>query len=153
MDGKYIDSNSFKITKILLFIFLGFIVCLDVFAFFIVNFFIDSFAITTNNIGLIALYSAIYTSSVAGLILIYNLYKVLINIENNQVFTKSNVHHLNHVSLACGYVSVITMFTGVFFTSVFFISIASGFVSLIVRIVMQIFVKAIAMKNEIELTI
>ena len=91
--------------------------------------------------------------SVFGWILLWAMWRLLANLRQAQVFTEENVALLQRVSLCCAAAAVICV-GGCFFYLPFLMAVAAaGFMALIVRIVGNVFQKALDMKDELDLTI
>ncbi len=153
MSVKVLTTNSIKLTKFLLIVLFFILVTLDLSMKFIIDLILMIPFIKLNNLDLTLFILCVYSCSIAGYILIVNLYKLLINIEKGNIFNDFNIKILNIVSLCCLFVAFMCFIVGFSLVSLFLISAAAGFVALIVRIVMQIFIKANQMKNELDLTI
>ena len=99
--------------------------------------------------GLITLYAA----SAAAYVLLWNLYRLLVNIEEEQVFVADNVHHLRAASWCCMAVALLCLGGAVFYLPMVMVAAAAAFMGLIVRIIKNVFQRAIGMKAELDLTI
>ncbi len=91
--------------------------------------------------------------SVFGWVLLWALWRLLGNLRQARVFTEENIALLQRVSLCCAAAALICV-GGCFFYLPFLIAVAAaGFMALIVRIVRNVFQKALDMKNELDLMI
>ena len=91
--------------------------------------------------------------SVFGWVLLWALWRLLGNLRQARVFTEENIAQLQRVSLCCAAAALICV-GGCFFYLPFLVAVAAaGFMSLIVRIVRNVFQKALDMKNELDLMI
>ncbi len=91
--------------------------------------------------------------SVFGWVLLWALWRLLGNLRQARVFTEENIALLQRVSLCCAAAALICV-GGCFFYLPFLIAAAAaGFMALIVRIVRNVFQKALDMKNELDLMI
>ena len=91
--------------------------------------------------------------SVFGWVLLWAMWRLLGNLRRGQVFTEDNIRLLGRVSLCCAAAAVVCA-AGSFFYLPFLIAVAAaGFMALIVRIVRNVFQKALDMKNELDLMI
>ena len=85
--------------------------------------------------------------------LLFAMWRLLGNLRRAQVFTVQNIRLLRTVSLCCAAASLFCV-AGCFFYLPFLLAVAAaGFMALIVRIVENVFQKALDMKNELDLTI
>ncbi len=96
---------------------------------------------------------AFYPSAVFAYITLYSLIKLLFNIKNGQIFTDNNVKYLRRISWSCIAVCIITLISGVFYIPYLFVSVAAGFVGLMLRVVKNAFQCAVALREENDLTI
>ena len=91
--------------------------------------------------------------SVFGWIVLWALWRLLGNLRQARVFTEENVRLLHRVSFCCAGAGVICA-AGCFFYPSFLVAAAAAvFMALIVRIVRNVFQKALDMKNELDLMI
>ena len=91
--------------------------------------------------------------SVFGWILLFAMWRLLGNLRRAQVFTVQNIRLLRTVSLCCAAAALFCA-AGCFFYLPFLLAVAAAsFMALIVRIVENVFQKALDMKNELDLTI
>ena len=101
----------------------------------------------------ICIFLAFYASSIFAWLSLYKMRCLLRNIRDAQVFTEENTRILRTVSHACAAVSVICLLSTAGYVPFIFVSAAAAFMSLIVRIVKNVFQQAISMKDELDLTI
>lgn len=96
----------------------------------------------------------VFLCSIPGYVLIARMNRLLRNLQDGSVFTPENVGLLHDVSRCCIAAAVICM--GGFLAglpTLLAITLAAGFVGLIVRIVRNVFEQAILMKDELDLTV
>ncbi len=88
----------------------------------------------------------------AALFLLHNLLK---NIRQGQVFTNHNIMLIRVISWCCHLVAVIFLFLGITYIhlSALIISAIIGFCGLILRVVKNVLVQAMAIKDENDLTV
>ncbi len=94
-----------------------------------------------------------YPSAVLGYITLYSLIRLLLNIGNDTIFVPQNVRYLRRISWCCVAVSVITLIAGFLYLPYLFVSVAAGFVGLMLRVVKNVMENAVQLKEENELTI
>ncbi|WP_411654987.1 DUF2975 domain-containing protein [Anaeromassilibacillus sp. SJQ-1] len=87
------------------------------------------------------------------LFLLLCLHRLLRNIRRERVFEKENVTLLRVISWLCIAVGVVTLVSGLYYTSFFLVAAAAAFCGLIVRVVKNVFEQAIAIKTENDYTI
>ena len=95
----------------------------------------------------------IYCCAVPGFFLLLCLHRLLRNIRRERVFEKENVTLLRVISWLCIAVGVVTLVSGLYYTSFFLVAAAAAFCGLIVRVVKNVFEQAIAIKTENDYTI
>lgn len=95
----------------------------------------------------------IYLCSIFGWLLLVRLWRLLRNIQRGLVFEEENVSLLRAVSWCCVGACVICLASTLYYLPFLVVSIAAGFMALIVRIVKNVFQQAIAMKTELDFTV
>ena len=101
-----------------------------------------------------------YIASAFLFIILWNLWQLLGKIGGGNVFVESNVRYMRIVSWFCIAVALISASCAVYMYSRYIIfwlfvviTMAAGFMGLIVRIVKNCFQQAVAMKSELDFTI
>ncbi len=95
-----------------------------------------------------------YLCSAAGWAALWNLWRLLKNIRNSQVFVTENVALMRAVSWCCFAVGIICAAgTVIVYPLLLLVALAAGFMGLIVRIVKNAFEQAISMKDELDFTV
>ena len=94
-----------------------------------------------------------YVCSVFAWLCLLRLWRLLGNLKQGRVFVEDNVGHLSAVSRCCAGVCLACLIGGAVYAPILVISLAAGFMGLIVHIVKNVFQQAIAMKSELDLTI
>lgn len=103
---------------------------------------------------MVVLFSAcFYPSAVFGYITLYSLIHLLFDIYRNEIFIDANVLRLKVISWCCFAVAVITFAGGLFYAPFLFISVAAGFIGLMLRIIKNVMQNAVALREESDLTI
>jgi len=88
-----------------------------------------------------------------GLVLMAFLYKLLQNIDHNQVFIDENVSLLRRISWLCFLIAAIALLTTGLWWAWSVLAIAAVLIGLLVRIIKNIFSAAILIKEENDFTI
>ena len=96
---------------------------------------------------------SIYSGSVFAWLCLYRLWRLIANIKCGEVFVDANVKHMRFISWCCAWASGICILSVSYYLPFGFVAVAAGFMALIVRIVKNAFQQAIAMKDELDLTI
>ena len=149
------EQNSLSLSRLAVLLFTGAVVGCDVAGWWLVNWFLRTSRYQGINDtahlvwGLVTLYAA----SAAAYVLLYNLYRLLANIENEQVFVAANVRCLRAASWCCMAVAALCLGGAVFYLPMVLVAAAAAFMGLIVRIIKNVFQRAIHMKAELDLTI
>ena len=95
----------------------------------------------------------LYSCSLPAYYVLYALHRLLKNVASGKVFIADNVTLLRRCSW-CLLLAAAICLVGVIWLRVLLIIVwASSFVGLIVRVVMNVFEQAIAMKEELDLTV
>ena len=95
----------------------------------------------------------LYVCNVPGFILLYCMDVLLRNLHRGQVFESKNVRLLKVISVCCFIACVVCLAACPRIYSLGFVALAAGFMGLIVRIVKNVFAKAIPMRDELDLTV
>lgn len=95
----------------------------------------------------------LYVCNVPGFILLYCMDVLLRNLHRGQVFESKNVRLLKVISVCCFIACVVCLAACPQIYSLGFVALAAGFMGLIVRIVKNVFAKAIPMRDELDLTV
>lgn len=88
-----------------------------------------------------------------GYLLLYRMNCLLSNLQQERVFVPENVKYMRTVSYCCFAACGICFFFGLRMPTLLSVTLAAGFVGLIVRIVKNVFENAIAMKDELDYTV
>jgi len=99
------------------------------------------------------LMASLYSCSIFAWILLVNLWRLLSNIKRDMVFDTTSVKYLRITSWCCAGACLICFLSTIYYIPFILISVAAGFMALIVRIVKNIFEQAISMKDELDLTV
>ena len=97
--------------------------------------------------------ATVYVCSVFAWIALYQLRRLLCNLRRGDVFVEGNVRALRIVSWCCAGVALACLVSVIWYLPFVLVAIAAGFMCLIVRIVKNVFQQAVAMKDELDLTI
>lgn len=153
-----LKERNILLSKIMIFVFAAAIVLMDALCIFIGT--QEESALrrlllqTVTEEQLFQLAVCIYFCSVPGFILLYRMHTLLGNLQKGIIFDSKNVTLLGIVSSCCyfaGLICLVFVLQGLY--PLLSIAIAAWFVALIVQIVQDVFRKAIAMKDELDLTI
>ena len=96
---------------------------------------------------------SILTGSVLGWIFLHRLWTLLQSIKGGAVFTAANVSRMRVMSWCCMGAAAICLASALYYLPFLLVGLAAGFTGLIVRVVKNVFQQAIAMKDELDLTV
>ena len=95
----------------------------------------------------------LFGCSIPAFVLLYSMHILLKRVQHGAVFTMENVKLLGIVSRCCFLAALLCLVVGFRFHVLLIITVAAGFVGLIVLIVKNVFFQAIHMKNELDFTV
>lgn len=95
----------------------------------------------------------LFGCSLPAYVLLYSMHILLKRVQNGSVFTPENVRLLGIVSLCCFLAALLCLVSSWRFPVLLVITVAAGFVGLIVRIVKNVFQQALRMKDELDYTV
>ncbi len=149
------EKNSLSLSRLAVLLFTGAVAVCDVSGWWLVNWFLRTsrYAGINDAAHLVWGLVTLYVASAAAYVLLWNLYRLLVNIEEEQVFVADNVHHLRAASWCCMAVALLCLGGAVFYLPMVMVAAAAAFMGLIVRIIKNVFQRAIGMKAELDLTI
>lgn len=104
-------------------------------------------------VGGYTLLAVLYLGSIPAYLLLYSLYRLLANLERGQVFVPANVTLLRRVSWCCAGAALLALGGALVWPTLLLLTVAAGFMALIVRVVKNIFEQAIRMKDELDYTV
>ncbi|MBQ7459804.1 MAG: DUF2975 domain-containing protein [Oscillospiraceae bacterium] len=141
-------NKSVALSRVCLIVFAVMLLCLDAGAYWFSRWFFSA-----EGSRWVFLMITVYSASIFAWICLYMLWRLTGNIRKGEVFVRENVTYLRAVSWCCAAVGVICLASVLYYLSFAFVAIAAGFMSLIVRIVKNVFDEAIGMKSELDLTV
>ena len=95
----------------------------------------------------------LYASAIPAFITLFSLDKLLRNLGKNIIFEEINTKLLRIISWCCFSICLMFFAHGFYFTISFFISFAAGFISIILRVLKNVFEHAVEIKHENDFTI
>lgn len=95
----------------------------------------------------------IYTGCVPGALLLISLYRLLRRIEGGTVFIQKNVESLRHISWFCFSGAVISAISAFYYIPWIMVAVAAAFMALIVRVVKNVFARAVSLQDDADFTI
>ncbi|HHZ06713.1 MAG TPA: DUF2975 domain-containing protein [Clostridiales bacterium] len=94
-----------------------------------------------------------YLTLIPGFVITCSLNRVINNIKKNDVFIENTVKQLRIMSYCCFVVTAIFIYLGVYRQLALLVACAAGFIGLILRVLKNVFEKAIEIKEENDYTI
>ena len=144
-------DKSIMLSRFCVAVFAGLLAALDIGAYRFAAWFVQV-RLMHRQLGILLMIS-IYSGSVFAWICLYRLWRLIDNIRRGEVFVDANVAHMRVISWCCVWAAGICLASTAYYLPFGFLAIAAGFMALIVRIVKNAFQQAIAMKDELDLTI
>lgn len=152
---KWNESRSLLLSQLMVGIFFAALAALDIFGWWVVRYICEHLIAVNHGLaGGYVLLGCLYVCSPAAYTVLWDLHRLLRNIRAGQVFIAENIRRLRRISWCCTAAAAVCLAAGILeWPSVCIIALAAGFMALIVRIVKNVFERAIAMKDELDLTI
>lgn len=94
-----------------------------------------------------------YFSSVFAAVIIYCLFRLLLNIRKGEVFIKINAAYLRVVSWCCFVIAAITFTGGIFYMPLLAVAAAGAFTGVLLRVLKNVMYCAAELKQDNDLTI
>lgn len=148
---KLTKDMSIRLTFICLFIFAAVLLVADLTAFRWIRWYVEWRGMLRKQFAWLT--AVFYAASVVGWICLWALRKLLCSIRAGQVFCEGNVNTLRCISLCCAAAAVVFIAGGFVYGPLFIPAVAAAFMTLIVRVVENVFRQANEMKSELDLTI
>ncbi len=95
----------------------------------------------------------LYLAAVCGLVCLYALHKLLLNLRKDEVFTHRNCQYLRIISWCCLMAAIPFAVFGIWRSLSFIVALAAGFFGLILRVLKNVFDKAVELQEENDYTI
>jgi len=149
---NWTKGKSIALTRVCIAVFAAALLLVDIFGYKLVSW----YAVFRHINGLhpsLELLVSLYLLSIFAWVLLYNMWKLLANMDRDEVFTAANIRHLRIVSWCCAGAAIICLACTFFYPPFIFAAVAAAFMMLIVRIVKNVFQTAAEMKSELDLTI
>ena len=87
------------------------------------------------------------------LLALWKVRRLLVNIQNEAVFTQENVKLLSGIRYCCAGIFLICLIAGCFFFPLFLMAAVLGFLSLMMQVLKQVMTQAAAIREENDLTV
>lgn len=146
------DAGSILLSRVLVWVFAGLLLALDWVVWPLSREMIRVLPVFDSG-DAVLLKVCLYVCNVPGFLLLYCMDVLLRNLHRGQVFEQKNVRLLKIISVCCFAACIVCLAACPRIYSLGFVALAAGFVGLIVRIVKNVFSKAIPMRDELDLTV
>lgn len=95
----------------------------------------------------------LYLAAICGLVCLYALHRLLMNLRKDEVFTQHNCQYLRIISWCCLLAAIPFGVFGIWRSLSFIVALAAGFFGLILRVLKNVFDKAVELQEENDYTI
>ena len=97
--------------------------------------------------------ATLYIGGVPALYILWQLWRLLENIQSGRVFIPRNVQLLRRISWGCAAGAAICLVSGFYYLPFFVVAACGAFMALIVRVVKNVFKQAVQMQDDADYTI
>ena len=155
LEEKYMRYNDKLITwsKIATVLFILIVVVADIFGVWITRYVSYIWAERFDDFAVAFLATTFYIGTLGAYVILFCVYRLLKNMSNDIVFDRSNTKLMTYITAALVGIGVVCVAGGFIWNGAWFLTILALFMALIVSCVRLVFSKAIAMKEEMDLTI
>lgn len=94
-----------------------------------------------------------YSACIPAAVLLYCLFRLLDNISQGRVFIPDNTRYLRLTSWCCVAAAVICIISTFYYVPFLLVAIAAGFMALIIRVIKNVFSRAILLQDDADYTI
>ncbi len=95
----------------------------------------------------------IYTGCVPAAVLLASLFLLLHRIKEGRVLVTKNVESLRHISWCCFLGALICLASALYYIPWLAVAVAAAFMGLIVRVIKNVFDRAVSLQNDADFTI
>ncbi len=146
------NNRSIVLSQVLIIVFAVVLLALDIFMSPFLDWYMGLRGMTSAT-QKVAMMVTLYVASAFAWLILFDMWVLLRNLQKGRVFIGQNVTILRVVSYAFLALGITTLVGGFFYLPFFVVTVASLFLTLIVRIVKNAFAEAVQMKSELDLTI
>ena len=147
------DDVILRWTKIATIMFTAMAVVADICGVIITKYIAYCWAEVFDTPRVIALMVIFYLGSVGGYLVLIPLFKMLTNMSKDKVFDRENTKLMMIMTVALAGIAVDCIIGGFIWNGCWILSVVALFMALVVLSIRVVFVKAITMKEEMDLTI
>ena len=155
MNKKYwTGRHSLTLSRMMVVAFFLLLAVCDITGYWLVNWLCTNVIGNRGLMGGMILLGTMYLCSIPAYVTLWDLNRLLGNMGREQVFVDENVASLRRISWCCIFVALVCLAAAVVeWPSLGIVTLAAGFMALIVRVVKNVFEQAIAMKDELDYTV
>ena len=153
-EKRWTGRHSLLLSQVMVWFFFILLVLCDVTGYWLVNWLCANVIGNRGLFGGMVLLGTMYLCSIPAYVTLWDLRRLLRNMGREQVFVPQNVASLRRISWCCVLVALVCLVAAVVeWPSLGIVTLAAGFMALIVRVVKNVFDEAITMKDELDLTV
>lgn len=146
-------NTIIRYTKIATAVFIGLVAVADVFGVIISEFISRVWAGRNDTFAIVFLTVDFYVGTILAYVVLFSLYKLLSNMGKDVVFDKANTKLMMIIAIAAFLMGVVCLIGMVAWFGTIYLAVICFFMTLVILCVKAVFDKAIAMKDELDLTI
>ena len=146
------DSKSIMLSKICVGIFMALLLLCAVLAPRMIKYYILAFSVSYST-GEALFLTTIYIGCVIAALLLVLLYMLLHRISLGKVFVKENTACLRYISWCCFLGAAVCLASSLYYIPWLAVSVAAAFMGVILRVLKNIFEKAVSLQDDSELVI
>lgn len=146
------NEKSISLTKFFILLFAAVYVLILVFCPRMTKEFV-TYSFTARGKDVIWFMATIYTSAAPLGIILWNLYRMICRIGEEQIFSDENVRCLRLISWMCFIVAAICLISTTYYVFYIIFAACAAFMGLLIRVIKNVFVKAGEIKEENDYTI
>ncbi len=148
---KWNKDKSLLLTQIFTLVFAIFLLAVDIGAYWITNWFL--LHRLHHPYEALMMMITIYACSVYGWIFLFQFWGLLVNIKRGDIFIPDNVDRLRNVAWSCAGTAVVCAVASAYYLPFLFAALGATIATMTLRVVKNLFERAIAMKSELDLTV
>ena len=152
MDGGFLmwsDRKSLALSRCCVVLFMALLLVCAVFAPWVFS----EWLLQLTEIGKALFLFTVYTGFVPAAALLICLFVLLRRISRGRVFVRENVDCLRYISWCCFAGSAISFVSSLYLFPWFAIGVAAGFMGIIVRVIKNVFGKAVSLQDDADHTV
>ena len=143
------DSKSILLSRIAVILFMAALIGVALSA----PWLADRLFIFSSELGTTYFLLTVYAGAIPSAFLLISLFCLLRRIKKGTVFIQKNVDSLRHISWCCFAGAVVSLVSSFYYISWIMVAVAAAFVGLIVRVVKNVFSKAVSLQDDADFTI